>query len=428
MKVSSLLLTKSLRLLNMPCGFPGLKVRRRDSAVPRDRLNQINSQLYNLPLEIFLMIYSYLDQPDLYCLSVATSRWRRTLNDQMMTPLHMSRSDQLELMNRNTRQDPSRFYCQVCRKRHYYRQLIPPGVRRGQLPSLECQQPDKILLHVQLPSGPAWAFYFTHLQLSMDEHFWPGTGLSLRSLETIIVHERHVVDAPTTGGAQLTSIDARIIDDELYLRVQMWVASDPANPQDTLVEICNHKGLNPKSMQLFMSTMNWYAGITDTVPNPQAGDGLGSHELWVCARCKVECVIQSKNLNIAARSIGSAADGSQRTYIVITKYLALGRGRSPTDNNCWRHRGWGFKDVILSNGSKHPRLMQVYENEGKGLDLGAITRSNEQVLTQATYSSPPFVKCEYEPSKFCWIRQNGSNAGHVKRRSTISRIKARLST
>lgn len=414
----------------MPCGIPSLLVRRKEPALPKDYLNQLNSQLYSLPTEIFLMICNHLEELDIYCLSIATSRWRSMLSNQMKMPSHLSRGEQLEFLNRSTRQDSSRFYCQVCRKRHYYRQLIPPGVRRGQIANLECQQPDKILLHVQLPSGPAWAFYFTHLQLSMDDHFWPGTGLSLRSLETIIVHERSVGDASTSRNAQLASIDARVIDGELYLRVQMWVASDPANPQDTLVEICNHKGLNPKSMQLFMSTMNWYAGISpDAVQVPQSTqDGLGSHEMWVCARCKVECVIQYKNLNATMRSTESAESGTKRTYIVITKYLALGRGRSPTDNNCWRHRGWGFKDVILSNGSKHPRLMQVYENEGKGLDLSAITHSNEHVLAQATYSSPPFIKCEYEPAKFCWIRQNEYKAGHVKRRSTISRIKARLST
>ena len=272
---------------------------------------------------------------------------------------------------------PSWFYCHSCSYLHPRDRVGPPGPWTG-----PWKQPSKRLscrstnfedpLALYMPSGSFYWFTFHHLQLVMLRHYrGPGYGISTNELSFLQVdefRENFRREELTT----LLSVEARVCAQpaRLCLRLQTWAVlhtrdQDLALERSKSVSVCRHLMADDGEIaQLIESSLDEYS---KRAQKPQGAD------LRRCRYCKFSYQLQV---------LDTVSDG---LAVVITKWLDLGSGLTPTDPK-WRGLAAAIQvsDQESEQAGEAEKCMMDFEKE-EGLVQQALTTRNASYLIDQRY-------------------------------------------
>jgi hypothetical protein len=287
-------------------------------------VNHLNPKdaVSTLPMEIHLAIADFLPPSDAACLALCNRKLAARLGASSwlhvaVHVLHGARQEREDFLQRISRDIPPYFYCHKCSYLHRCTHVLPP-VGRFVSP-LRCVRDstyhDMLLWATHTHLGTTYyEFTFHHLQLAMLRHRYGSKhGMPIDSLHLHEIEETKY-DQTTT----LFPIDARIVDDELCLRIQQWLLLSP-DLTPTLesvrrIGICSH---------IMKYSDSFKTLIQAKLDHSEANVQLPAHsKLLKCAHCETEFEI----------SIEMADE--TRKVVLVTKWLSLGNGTSPNDHRC----------------------------------------------------------------------------------------------
>lgn len=219
----------------------------------------------------------------------------------------------------------------------------------------------------------------------MDRHRYGSRhGIALDSFSEILIRRSNRHMATT-----LTSVNARVVSDELYLRVQYWISLD-ADDVTTLVnhdirEICRHFGdaVHDTDIRQLVECKTLHMDCKDDCPT--------CSPVLRCEFCAVEVQLDVKRFG-------------KYNALVWTKWLNLGHGESPSDPTWQGHdscppqrRGEWQSSKVLSQ----PSLRTAFESVA-GRTLAELTEENQRILHQQCCRQ--FRKLLWEPDSttFDW--------------------------
>ena len=307
--------------------------------------------LLGLPQELLDNIVDFLDDPDAACLSVCSKDLYRRLGVnrwQLLRLDHGHERQRNEFLARLGRDNPNLFFCHTCSYIHLVARVGPAIIGREHLPCIRSHSSRDIptqsfeiygsILHYRLTS--------LHVQLAMARHRnGPKYGISMSSLSFTEIKWRKMYKVWT-----LLSVEPRIIDNELFLRVQHWIAFDqddqPTFERTRGPSICSH--IN-KYAGKYEGKDTGYTTIDLLQCQIQHVGGRAScptcSALYRCIDCAVE--FESDAIHLEDRKVA----------VIITKWLNLGNGDSPTNPNWRRHLYPPFEGlpVVTARDSLGPR-------------------------------------------------------------------------
>ncbi|KAK3648890.1 hypothetical protein LTR56_003824 [Elasticomyces elasticus] len=332
--------------------------------------------LLDLPVELLLDIVDHLDVGDAVCLSLcnkalrhasAATSWR-TLNSPLLRntkgglpqlTLHYQRSDEETTMRRDFlirigRDCPRQFYCYTCSYLHPISSVMPTDHFQPQ-PYLQCAVDEDIsespyccfeTHHAKL----AHCFFFQHVQLAMMHHRQGSPyGIRPASLDVLEVHKAELRAESTS----LLSIEAKVIDGELNMRVQLWATFTTVVP---------------------IHWPRWNA-LPYVTPGPD----------WLsCDKCCTEFEAEIRHLDMETEAI------------VITKWLNFGTGRDPQDPQ-WRCNLYGNGMGMIQKGRPRIGNRAVFEVVAER-SCEVLTDDNAYVL---------------ERERFGWLFQRSESGRQV---------------
>ena len=326
--------------------------------------------LLGLPQELLDTIVSFLDTPEAACLSICCKELYRRLGTaqlQLMRLGHGHEHQRKEFLAHLARDNPNLFFCHICSYLHLVARVGPALIRGGRHACLK------------LPSGrdfPAQSFEtyggissyqltFPHVQLVMERHRnGPDHGISMSALSITEIRniKRHKVWV-------LLNAEPRIIDNELFLRVQQWIIFDQ-DDKPTFAKLCSPS---------ICSHINKYAGTTTLdLLQCQTQHVGGRASCMTCSalyRC-IDCALEFESDAIYLED--------RRLAVIITKWLNVGNGDSPTNPSWRRHlyppfRGEPVGTVKDSLGSR-----SIFEGR-EGRSQETATRENASLLRADTF-------------------------------------------
>ena len=304
-----------------------------------------------------------------------------------------------QFLNTLARDLPSWFYCYSCSHLHPLDRsapLVPRGYSSKELWCSKFNSKGAIY-----PFGdyagffPYYRISFHHLQLVMRRHYLgPGYGISTDDLSFVQVNEFGKSD-PRERRTLLFSMEARICTEpaRLCLRVQKWTVLH-TNVLELAVErakgvgVCfHHNAEEGEFSQLIISSLNEHLTRSE-----------GARDIMrrTCPRCKLDYqleILDTDNDNLA---------------IVITRWLDLGSGLTPLDQN-WRFHTLGLGGNEIDHAGDAERCRLEFEKEG-GLDHHAITLRNASYLSKRQYR-----KTMNNKSPGVWISQAGRRSKWYER-------------
>ena len=359
------------------------------------RVNQpdtASSSLRTLPSELLLLIALQLPLPDAANFALINRRlsmligptyWPR-LRTGAVIPGHRE-----QFLNTFVRDLPSWFYCHSCSHLHSLDRILPPGPFDKPSNPLWCQQTNFHSIYPYLlGSLPYYRFLFHHLQLAMlRHHLGPGYGISTNDLSFVQVNEVNECE-PKVRNKTLFSVEARVCTEtaRFCLHIQRWTVLhtnvlELAMKRAKCVEMCFHHNAKKSEMfQLIMSSLNEHFIKSKGPREPKRR---------ICRRCQF--VYQLEVLD-------TDNDG---LAIVITKWLDLGSGLTPLDQN-WRFlTGLTQENDGIDRTGDVERCRLDFEKEG-GLKPDAITLRNASYLSKQQYR-----KTMNKISAGIWILQAG---------------------
>lgn len=283
--------------------------------------------LLRLPQELVDNIVSLLDIPDAACLSICNRYLYLKLGVERLHLLRIGHEHEHErqaFLLQIARDNPDLFFCHVCSHLHRVTRVKPAfgwGCQRA-IPCVRKSRPEQRAIPGQsFETYGGFACYkltFPHVQLVMERHInGPTCGIPLSFLSVTEVDTSRTPQIST-----LLSVEPSIIDSELFLRVQHWIIFDqddqPVFERLRGPGICSH--------------ITRYVGSTvlDLIQCQiqHIGERAGCPKcslLYRCDQCSVE--FESNTTYIDSRKVA----------VVITKWLNLGSGRTPTDPKWQRH-------------------------------------------------------------------------------------------
>ena len=324
--------------------------------------------LLGLPQELLDNVVDFLDTADAACLSMCnkslyqrlgTNRW------QLLRLGHGHDEQRKQLLTHIARDNPHIFYCHICSYLHLVARL-GPSIYSIRLPCINSTSLRENLSQAFETYGgiSSYRLTFPYVQLVMARHRdGPKYGISMSSISITEVRrrERHKVWT-------LLSVEPKIVDNELFLRVQQWIAFDQ-DDQPTFERlcgpsICTHiskiRGdyLKPLTLDLLQCQVH-HIGRRASCPKCSV--------LYRCIDCGVE--YESDAILFEDRKLA----------VVITKWLNVGNGDSPTNPDWRRHLYSSFDGwpVAMAKDSLGPR--SIFEGHiGRSQDTA--TRENASLL------------------------------------------------
>jgi hypothetical protein len=309
-----------------------------------------------LPVEIIQHIASSLPVASAAAWALCNRQLSQALGDQYWKTLR-SKSTKckeekdafLQLLDRDL---PDYLYCAVCMKLHL---PCESGVREwqdndlfGRMQRRLCFDVDRKLKTHQYY---AYSFRFEHVQRVMKMHsLGQDTKAYLRGL------------APSTPNCQGTNslhfFEARIISDEVLVRVQHWsyfpIGTEVKIPRrGDLPEICVHlRSSVPYYFETnrMMRLLRCRAGHMERNENP-CTDCFG---LKRCHHCPTEFWIDSRSFP------------GQGAALVVTKWMTVGAGNSPVDPEWLSHlHGSDYWDYNSGDFSELGTIQEAFEHEAE---------------------------------------------------------------
>jgi hypothetical protein len=169
---------------------------------------------------------------------------------------------------------------------------------------------------------------FPHVQLVMERH---NKGAPYgKPLETLAMSEIHVDSR--SNRTILMSVEPRIVEDELCLRIQQWgvfqreaMRSPPDESKLGDLAVCAHV-LGKYLAQRFLDA--YYARQRQGIPSENL---LSPSTIHCCITCDTHFQLGIRDLSHG------------RKALYITKWLSFGLGPCPTNKKWTRHTTWGGK-------------------------------------------------------------------------------------
>ena len=338
-----------------------------------------SSSLRTLPSELLLMIALHLPLSDAANFALIDRRLSMLIGPTYWPRLRTSAvisGHREQFLSTFARDLPSWFYCHSCSHLHPRDRVGPPGPFNQPSKSLWCLQTNSqgsLWSYVNVHGAfSRYNFEFHHLQLAMLRHYLgAGYGISTDELSFVQVNEFGDGD-PRGRVTTLLSVEARVCAEpaRLCLRLQNWAILQTRVPELALertkcVWVCDHFLAEEGEMfQLIESSLDEYCTRSERPQEPKR------HR---CRRCNF--VFQLEVLDT----------GSDGLAIVITKWLDLGSGLTPTDPK------WMVLTATLVDGydvndhaSEAERCRLDFE-KGEGLTQQAITLRNASYLSDQRY-------------------------------------------
>lgn len=317
--------------------------------------------LLGLPQELLDSIVAFLSicSKDLYQ-RLGVDRW------QVLRLGHGHDHQRKEFLAHLARDIPDLFFCHHCSYLHLVARVGPAllGYRR-----LPCIKPpsarDVPAQSFETYGGIShYRLTFPHVQLVMARHRnGPNCGISMSSLSITEVHIQKQYKVWT-----LLSVEPRIIDNELFLRVQQWIIFDQ-NDQPTFEKlrgpsICSHiskiAGNHTASTTLdLIQCQVQHVGGRATCPKCSG--------LYRCIHCAVEFESDAIQLE----------DG--KLAVIITKWLNVGNGGSPTDPSWQRHLYPPLEGRVVAMAKDSLGSRRIFEGH-MGRSQEEATRENASLI------------------------------------------------
>ncbi|MCJ1397761.1 hypothetical protein MMC11_000957 [Xylographa trunciseda] len=285
---------------------------------------------------------------------------------------------------------PSRFYCHSCSRLHPRDRIGPPGPFNQPSKPLRCaitNSGGELWPYMHWYGGfSRYKFNFHHVQLVMLRHYLgPSYGISTDELSFMQVSESEPRGRITT----LLSVEARVCREpaRLCLCLQTWAALHTRLPNLALersksVWVCHHLIADEGEMfHLIESSLDEYRIRSASPREPKY------HR---CRRCRFVFLLEV---------LETVSDG---LAIVITKWLDLGSGLTPTDPK-WQNLTSAFQNGDNGNG-------QAREAEKSKSDCEKEEGMMQQAVTLRDVSYVCDQRYRYTMSKWCcgeWTLQAG---------------------
>lgn len=361
-----------------------------------DQHENPGTTLIKLPPELLHMITEHLLPNDTASLILCNHALLRTLGTRHWSSLHPGKGNEKyrELfLTALTRDLPRHFFCHHCSRLHLQDNLGPPG------PAL---QPKNRLLCIEhhLDAGnrlrqcvqvhrieSRYSFTFPHLQLAMKRHFYGiKHGISTESLSftevQVFLGEDEIERVIT-----LLSVEARICSKptSLCLRIQHWALISSTNRDMLLsktgfVQICDHLSTHSSEISRLVQSIL-------EPRRPEVEDQIRT-ELFRCRRCNTNFQLEIKDL------------GDEGLALVITKWLDLGSGSTPTDSRWSRHL-FRLRAATIGASAEAWGVRLRFESE-PGPSQDDLSRENASYLI-----SKRFMNSMDHWSDTTWILQAG---------------------
>ena len=341
-----------------------MEVRR--STPRKDQCKAPSIDLITLPPEVLQIIASHLSLPDKCCLLLCNHYLLATIGKGVLSDLqpgtNEEEGDRERFLTRLTRDLPAQFFCHECSRIHSQDRIGPPGPARQPRHRLLCAASPRqtTLRHMLIAHPHQYLLTFSHVQLAMKRHLnGPEHGVSTNSLAFVSVH---VTDNDPNGKRMTTllSVEAGIIvnPESFGLRIQSWTLVKSTDIKELLsairfVTICEHKcNVASDNNRLIEAELGPHG---TKMENPVTTDVLK------CRQCSTDFQIELRMF------------GDEGLALIITKWLDLGLGLTPTD--------YFRADYRARAESELPRNIRMrFENESE-LSQDALSSRNASYLT-----------------------------------------------
>lgn len=354
---------------------------RRQRGPSRNHHDNSGRHFTQLPLEILLNITEHLSPDDVASLLLCNRALLKALGTRPWSSLRPGKENEKyreSFLTTLTRDLPGHFLCHHCSCIHLRDNLGPPGPALQPKTRLLCikslSRPLENLDHCVHAHqiGSFFRFTFPHLQLAMKRHFHGAEhGIPYESLSFTEVH----VSYPRDEAERLTtllSVEARICSkpSSLCLRIQHWAlisrtARRMLLSRTNFVMICDHLQTRSSDVsQLIQSRLE----LSRTDEEDQ------THlEVRRCPSCNTHFQVEVKDL------------GGEGIALVITKWLDLGSGLTPTDPK-WKAHLPAVTRVERLSPDEAGDVRLRFESE-PGLSQDDLSRQNLSYLTSKRYMS-----------------------------------------
>lgn len=269
-------------------------------------------------------------------------------------------------------------YCGTCEEIHNVRTSRYPAGKPGDIPP--CLEVYSLTL-TPYRGDDRFKLSFHHVNLIMQNYRHPGRGLSLDILN-FSQHSRAFGGRHSyyTNNETLTSVDARIIINKLYIRIQGWhvyrtlYSLRQSTKVTPTADLCKH-WTAPLTSE-FQENLAMAIASQEHLPGQQ-GESLSVIGKTISLWCRICCGVYE----LSVRSLNDS-----RVVLVVTKWLDLGSCRDMND--------WEWRRHIVERDSSNAQTLkewsasrEVYESQGSGLSLGELTKRNEADLIRKRYRS-----------------------------------------
>ena len=280
--------------------------------------------LTTLPREILHMVLDYLSPSDTASLVLCNRLLLHVLGKNHLTTLSgRDREQERErFLITLTRDLPKQYYCHYCSHLHPRAALGLPGIVLPENYLFLCIKDERSMyLHHGVQMTTYFTYYrptFSHLQLAMQRyHLGPNYGISLESF-TYSEAQRCGRDAFNPNLTTLFSVEARICPRPLglYLRIQQWILFYSVECDDS-IHICHHLRYHSYD-ELFQLRL-------------KCNNAGSPKKIFTCCKCNTDFQIEIMEVV------------NEGPAIVITKWIDLGAGLTPTDPK-WKVHCYGYSE------------------------------------------------------------------------------------
>ena len=376
--------------------FRTIALLNRGRSARRDHGQNVGFGLIALPLEILHLIISHLSYADTACLALCNHFLLTVLGKHNLAVLRDG--DRASFLTTLTQDLPRHFYCHMCSRLHLRNHVRPPWTK---LQPLKCLRSSGRfngmelwnLFQAHMPVYSSYLLQHPHVQLAMKRHrHGPEHGISTDSLSYVEIQisgKRKDPERVTT----LMSVEAQISrkTTSLCLRIQQWAFlrttdSEKLLASIDLVGICDHLN-NSTICQLFRADLR---PRCTNIKSPL------STSVKKCRQCNTDFQIEIRTL------------GEEGLALVITKWLDLGSGLTPTDIK-WSYYRSGDRSPTIDASVVPGDVRLLFEDE-TGLSQNSLSSQNASYL-----SKDRFMKVMDNQYPEVWTLQAGKRMPFFER-------------
>ncbi|MCJ1229015.1 hypothetical protein MMC12_005679 [Toensbergia leucococca] len=383
-----------------------------------------------LPAELIHQIAAWLPPSSAASLSLCNHKLHITLGKQSLQNLHQSypirlfeaykrdslerynqralseafKRDSLERYNQRAlflqaldRDLPETLYCFICNRLHVLIQGHEAGLEAEELyrrvSKKHCQRGDS-----QYNKGTAYTYHagfkFEHVQMAMKlrrRGLLPDAKAYLTSLAILRPARGPITFLPEYMGLYL--FEPRFVDDQLSVRAQSWILIPEEQgsimPKTKRMTVCAH--LNESHFHVGnLYTMAFRCKLNHLADKQDSCDKCRS--LIRCNYCPTEVRVEAKRL----------ASDSKGGFLIITKWQALGCGRSPSEAHWITHLESPNIPVPYLPDCAPGSIQAGYE------DQPGIKHDSLLTVAKAWELLNKKMKCDQRGSSLTWLRHSAT--------------------